>query len=93
MQHYQDLLQLIIDASVEEGESGKKKTLTDKEIVGNAITFMLVGYETTANALSYTCYLLALNPHVQERLQQEIDKYYKENPVIEVFMFGIRLWA
>ena len=72
----------MIDASVDEGESGDKKTLTDEQIVGNVITFLVAGYDTTANALSYTSYLLALNPHVQERLQQEIDDYCKENPVI-----------
>ena len=81
---HQDLLQLMIDASVDEGETGGKRTLTDEQIVGNAITFMLAGYETTANALSYTSYLLALHPHVQERLQQEIDSYYEENPVISM---------
>ena len=75
----------MIDASIEEGESGRKKTLTDEEIMGNAITFMLGGYDTTALVLSYTSYLLALNPHVQEKLQQEIDNYYEENPVYNRF--------
>ena len=78
----------MLDASVEEGESGQRKTLTDEEVVGNAILFMLGGYETTASALSYITYLLALHPHVQERLQQEIDKYYGENPVILVYALG-----
>lgn len=72
----------MIDASVDDGESGGKKTLDDKSIVGNAISFMLAGYDTTANTLSYTSYLLALHPRVQERLQQEIDEYYEDNPVI-----------
>ncbi len=82
---HRDLLQLMTDAAIEEGETaGAKKRLTDEDITGNAITFMLAGYETTGNALSYVSYLLALNPHVQERLQQEIDTYYEENPVINV---------
>ena len=85
---YKDLLQLMIDATVEEGdEDGQnqntinKKRLSDEEITSHSITFMLAGYETTANALSYTSYLLALNPHIQEKLQEEIDSYFEENPV------------
>ncbi len=74
----------MIDATSEDADdekAGAKKRLTDEDIVGNVVTFILAGYETTANALTYTSYLLALNPHVQERLQQEIDTYFEENPV------------
>ena len=81
-----DLLQLMIDATADtlEQENISKKRLTDGEIVGNAITFMLAGYETTSNALAYTSYLLALHPHIQQKLQAEIDAYYKEHPVITI---------
>lgn len=76
----------MIDATAEEleQENGSRKRLTDKEIVGYAITFLLAGYETTANALAYTSYLLALHPHIQENLQAEIDTYYQEHPVTTV---------
>ena len=60
-------------------EKGRK--LTDEEIVAHAVTFMLAGYETTANTLAYTSYLLALNPDIQEKLQSEIDNYFDEKPV------------
>ena len=56
-------------------------TLTDKDIVGHAQVLLLAGYETTANAMVFTSYLLALNPHVQEKLQSEIDSYFDEKPV------------
>jgi len=36
------------------------------------LTIFLAGYETTANALSWTWYLLATNPDIQERMQDEI---------------------
>jgi cytochrome P450 len=74
------MMQQMIDATLED-ESGQRRGLTDSEIIGNIITFMLAGYETTASALSYTSYLLALNPHIQEKLQKEIDSYMEENPV------------
>ena len=59
----------------------KRRKLTDKEIVAHAVTFMLAGYETTANTLAYTSYLLALNPDIQETLQSEIDSYFEGKPV------------
>ena len=58
------------------------KRLTDEEITAHAVLFMLVGYETTANSLAYTSYVLALHPHIQEKLQEEIDSYFEEHPVI-----------
>ena len=79
---YKDLLQLMIDATVEEGEKTEKKKLTDEEITAHATLFMLAGYETTSNSLTFTSYLLALNPDIQEKLQEEIDSYFEENPVI-----------
>ena len=79
---YKDLLQLMIDAcSDEDGTPEGGKKLTNKEIVANSITFLLAGYETTANALSYASYLLALNPTVQDRLHAEIEEYFQNNPV------------
>ena len=59
----------------------KRRPLTDKEIVAHSFTFVLAGYETTANTLSYVSYLLALNPEAQEKLQHEIDSYFEQNPV------------
>ena len=66
------------------GQSRRKQggsRLTDEEVVGQAVTFLLGGYETTANALAYTSYLLALNPDIQEKLQSEIDSYFEDKPV------------
>ena len=59
----------------------KRRPLTDQEIVAHSVTFVLAGYETTANTLSYVSYLLALNPEAQEKLQHEIDSYFEQNPV------------
>ena len=89
------MLQLMIDATGEEkktagdSEAGKsgcpfhKVTgkMTSEEVVGHARVVLLAGYETTANTLAYTSYLLALNPDIQEKLQSEIDSYFDENPV------------
>ena len=59
----------------------RERQLSDEEVVGQAVTFLLAGYETTANTLAYTSYLLALNPDIQEKLQSEIDSYFEDKPV------------
>ncbi len=69
----------MIDASAE-GEGGVIK-LSNDQIIAQSTGFLLAGYETTANTLAYTAYLLALHPQVQERLQREIDSYMENNPV------------
>ena len=63
-----------------EDENGRK--MNDDEITSHCILFMIAGYETTSNALTYTAYQLALNPNIQQKLQAEIDEYFKNNPVI-----------
>lgn len=62
-------------------KTSKGRSLTDDEIVSFAVDFLLAGYETTANTLAYTSYLLALNPDTQEKLQSEIDGYFNDKPV------------
>ena len=73
----------MIEASddVDNISSSGTKTMDDAEIAGHSFTFMLAGYDTTANALTYVSYLLALHPDIQENLQTEIDGYYENNPV------------
>ena len=61
--------------------------LADDEIAANSITFLLAGYETTANTLAYTTYLLALNPEVQEKLYQEIKEKFNDDEVSLIFFF------
>ena len=63
------------------GRKVKRRPLTNEEIVSNSVGFLMAGYDTTGNALSYTSYLLAVNPSVQEKLQAEIDRYFEQNPV------------
>ena len=59
----------------------KKGTMTDREIYGNSLEFLLAGNDTTSTALSFTSYLLALHPDIQQRLQSEIDAYFDDKPV------------
>ena len=78
----QDLLQLMMEAHDDDkGTNSETGTyLSNDEIVGEVAIFILAGYETTSNSLSYTAYLLALNPTIQDRLIKEINDYYDANP-------------
>ena len=38
------------------------------------MTIFLAGHETTANALTWTWYLLSQNPDVEQKLHEEIDR-------------------
>lgn len=53
-----------------------KKTMSEDEVVGQAFVFLLAGYETSSNTLSFTCYLLALHPPCQRRVLEEVDDFY-----------------
>ena len=77
---HKDLLQLMLDAHKED-TSGSSKGLTDREIMAHSSDFLFAGYQTTRDTLSYTSYLLALHPEVQEKLSREIEEYFADQPV------------
>ncbi|XP_055011716.1 thromboxane-A synthase [Boleophthalmus pectinirostris] len=54
----------------------QRKTMSEDEVIGQAFVFLLAGYETSSNTLAFTCYLLALHPECQHKLQEEIDHFY-----------------
>lgn len=56
------------------GFGAKPMHLTDDELYGNLYVFNLAGFETTANALTYTMPFLARNPEIQAWVGEEIDK-------------------
>jgi cytochrome P450 len=62
-----DLLDLLLQARDE--ETGR--VMTDEELVRNLATFILAGHETTAVALTWTLWLLAKHPHVQDQVAAE----------------------
>ncbi|XP_076416745.1 cytochrome P450 3A5-like isoform X2 [Peromyscus maniculatus bairdii] len=71
-EHRVDFLQLMMN-SQNSKDMESYKPLSDLEILTQSITFIFAGYETTSTTLSFITYLLAIHPHVQKKLQQEID--------------------
>eukprot|EP00047_Mylnosiga_fluctuans_P023674 m.143560 g.143560 ORF g.143560 m.143560 type:complete len:243 (+) comp9664_c0_seq2:689-1417(+) len=61
-------LQLLLGAK--DPESGLQ--LNDNEVIEQCRLMMLAGYETTANALTFSTYLLARNPAAEARLLAEL---------------------
>ena len=65
-----DLLSMLLMARDEEGDGGH---MTDTHLRDEVMTMFLAGHETTANALSWTWYLLAQNPEAEARFHAEVD--------------------
>ncbi|XVF53597.1 hypothetical protein PTKIN_Ptkin05aG0111000 [Pterospermum kingtungense] len=65
-----DLLGLLMEGNHVDGRAGK--SLTTRELVDECKTFFFGGHETTALALSWTLLLLAMHPHWQNQLREDI---------------------
>lgn len=65
-----DLLSMLLRAQDELGDGGG---MTDEQLRDEAMTIFLAGHETTANALTWTWYLLSQHPEVEARLHAELD--------------------
>ncbi len=62
-----DLLDMLLDARYEDGNAMEEGQLIDEILI-----LFTAGHETTSNALTFTCELLARNPIIQEELYAEI---------------------
>jgi cytochrome P450 len=65
-----DLLSMLLMATDTEGDGGG---MSDLQLRDEALTIFLAGHETTANALTWTWYLLSQHPQVEATLHAEID--------------------
>jgi cytochrome P450 len=72
-----DLLSMLLMAQDEE-QGGRM--MTDEQVRDEAITLFLAGHETTANALTWSWYLLSQSPGAEARLHQEIDRVLGDRP-------------
>lgn len=54
--------------------SPDRSTESEQALRDQVITIFLAGYETVANALSWTWYLLSQNPQCERRFHEEIDR-------------------
>ena len=77
---YEDLLSRLMNAqdssmagsATSNGATSNGK-MPDKQVRDEVMTIFIAGHETTANALTWTFYLLSQNPDVERILHEEID--------------------
>ncbi len=69
-----DLLSMLITSRDEEGDHSR---MSDEQLRDEVLTIFLAGYETVANALTWTWWLLGQNPEAEMRMHAEIDAVLK----------------
>lgn len=69
-----DLLSMLIASRDDQADSdGHHTGMSNQQIRDEVLTIFLAGYETVANGLTWTWYLLSQNPDVEARLHAELD--------------------
>jgi cytochrome P450 len=71
-----DLLSMLLLARDEDTGLG----MSDEQVRDEALTLFLAGHETTANALTWTWYLLSQHPECEAKLHREIDSVLEGRP-------------
>lgn len=74
----EDVLSMMLAAAADQD-----KQVTDRELRDQVMTLLIAGHETTALVLTYTWYLLARNPRVEEKVYDEIGKLDERAPTIQ----------
>lgn len=92
-----DILSMLLDPEDPE------YAMTDKEIRDECLTLLVAGHETSANALTWTWFLLSENPQIRRQLCEEVDRvtgngesaaanFMRLNYVEAAFAEGLRLY-
>ncbi len=58
---------------------------TDVEIIGNVLTILLAGADTTANSIAWMLFLVSQHPEVQAQVQAEVDSLWPEKSLPAAF--------
>jgi cytochrome P450 len=76
-----DLLSMLIASRYEtDDHSTGPDGMNDTQVRDEALTIFLAGYETVANALAWTWYLLSQNPGPEAELHAELDRVLGADP-------------
>ncbi|XP_025263955.1 cytochrome P450 9e2-like [Camponotus floridanus] len=70
-----DMIQLMMDIRGKEG----RRELDIDDMTAQAFVFFFGGFDTTSTAMCFAAHELAVNPDVQNKLRQEIDKILEES--------------
>jgi cytochrome P450 len=76
-----DLLSMLLTSRDEQADdAGQHTGMSDEQVRDEVLTIFLAGYETVANGLTWTWYLLSQNPEVEARLHAELDTVLGTEP-------------
>lgn len=76
-----DLLDMLLDARYEDGT-----VMSEEQLIDEILILFTAGHETTSNALSFTCELLARHPHEQEKIAAEVTAAKEETDSLQDFL-------
>ena len=79
-QNYADMLSILINSTDDKNTEGKEEAqsnetalkMTNKQLRDEVMTIFLAGHETTANALTWTLFLISQHPEVESKIMDEI---------------------
>ena len=72
--NHHDLLDMLLSATYEDGTG-----MDENQLVDEILILFAAGHETTSNALTFTCELLARNPEAQSKILSEIKQIKSES--------------
>lgn len=73
-QKHDDLLDMLLSAKYDDGTS-----MDGNQLVDEILILFAAGHETTSNALTFTCELLARNPNAQLKILDELHRVKSES--------------
>ncbi len=76
-----DLLDLLLEAKYEDGANMEEEQMIDEIMI-----LFTAGHETTSNALSFTCQLLAKHPEYQDKIVEEHLSVGEETDMMQTMM-------
>ncbi len=81
-----DLLDMLLKAKYEDGSP-----MPDGQLLDEVLILFTAGHETTANALSFTLFLLAKNPVIQQQVYEEVSKVNLDDSNVDLMQGVLRL--
>ena len=72
------------DAKLKTHLAPKKGQFEELTIIATAFVILVAGYDTTGSTLAFALYEMSKNPHVQEKLREEVDDLVKDDPDREI---------
>ncbi len=76
-----DLLSLLLHTLDNESADPEERGMSERQVRDEVVTLFAAGHETTALALTWTWYLLAVHPEWQTRWYAELDTILGDRPV------------